>query len=133
MCIYTYIYIYIYIFVNIYIHICIYIYIYILIYIHIFICHAGANQHLLLRERPPLQLAPVLGRSQGRLAHPLRRLFGRGRLQEVCGRQRRVSLLWRGQVHGRGAVDWLRAVVAHSEVALQLEVPLPSPHHVADY
>jgi len=35
--------------------------IYTWIYIHIFICHAGANQHLLLRERPPLQLAPVLG------------------------------------------------------------------------
>jgi len=40
---------------------------------------------------------------------------------------------WRGQVHGRGVVDWLRAVVAHGEVALQLEVPLPSPHHVEDY
>jgi len=79
------------------------IYVYVLIYIYIFICHAGANQHLLLRERPPIQLAPVLGRSQGRLAHPLHRLFGRGRLQEVCGRQRRVTLLWRGQVHGRGA------------------------------
>jgi len=57
-------------------------------------------------------VGPVLGRSQGHLAHPLRRLFGRGRLQEVCGRQRRVSVLWRGQVHGRGAVDWRRAVVA---------------------
>ena len=118
-----YVYMYIYKYIYIYIYIYMYLFIYILIYIHIFICHAGANQHLLLRERPPLQLAPVLGQSQGRLAHPLRRLFGRGRLQEVCGRQRRVSLLWRGQVHGRVVVDWLRAVVAHGEVALQLEVP----------
>jgi len=67
-------------------------------------------------------VGPVLGRSQGRLVHPLRRLFGRGRLQEVCGRQCRVSLLWRGQVHGRGAVNWRRAAVAHGETALQLEV-----------
>ena len=58
-------------------------------------------------------VGPVLGRSQGRLAHPLRRLFGRGRLQEFCGRQRRVSLLWRGQVHGRGTFNWRQAAVAH--------------------
>ena len=44
-----------------------------------------------------------------------------------------MDQLWRGQVHGRGAVDWRRAAVTHGEAPLQLEVPLPSPHHVVDH
>ena len=67
------------------------------------------------------------------IAHPLHSLFGRGQLQEFCGRQRRVSLLWRWQVGSRGTVDWRQDAVVYGETVLQPEVPLPTTHHVADH